>query len=506
MRSTKYLVAGLAVTTALALAACSGGGQSASTDGGSASKKANTDATLNVGLVLEPTDLNVRTTTGVALDQILIDNVYQGLVGLDPKGKIVDVLAKSHTISSDGLDYSFTLNSGVTFSDGTKLTAQDVAWSINQVKTNPKYVDNGELADVSSITAPDDSTVDIKLTKPDAELLYDLAGRAGLVLEQGATNDLATSAIGTGPYTLKSWKQGDSITFVRNDAYWGPKAKVASVVWHYYTDQATAVNAAVSGDLQVVTPVDPTLKSKVDNANGFTVTTGDSTDKYVLAFNSKVAPLNDLKVRQAIREAIDPKAIIAANGGAGVPLGGPIPKSDPGYEDLTKIDAYNPDDAKKLLAEAGKQKLDLTLTVPNIYGTATTDVLVSELAKVGITLKVDSVEFTSWLSTVFTNKNYQLSLVDHSEAHDFGSWATPGYYFNYDNPKVDSLYAEALSSTTPAAESAKLAEAAKLVSQDAPADWLYNWTPLTATKSGVTGFPTDGTNNRINLVDLEVSE
>ncbi|GAA4165203.1 ABC transporter substrate-binding protein [Gryllotalpicola daejeonensis] len=505
MRPTKYLVAGLAAATALALAACSGGGQSATT-GGSSSGKANPNATLNVGLVLEPTDLNVRTTSGVALDQVLIDNVYQGLVGLDPSGKIVDVLAKSHTVSTDGLDYTFDLKSGVTFSDGTELTAQDVAWSINQVKSNPKYVGNLQLADVSSITATDDDTVDIKLSKPNAELLYNLAGRAGLVLEQGATNDLATSAIGTGPYKLTSWKQGDSITFERNSSYWGPKAKVAKVVWHYYTQQSAAVNAAVSGDLQVVTPVDPTLKSKLDNQNGFTLTTGASTDKYVLAFNSKKAPLNDIRVRKAIREAIDPKAVIAANGGAGVPLGGPIPKSDPGYEDLTSIDSYNPDDAKKLLKEAGKDKLTLTLTLPNIYGTATSDVLVSELGKVGITLKVNSVEFTTWLNQVFTNKNYDLSLVDHSEAHDFSSWATPGYYFNYDNPKVDELYAQALASTKPGEESQKLAQAAKLVSEDAPADWLYNWTPITAIKSGVKGFPTDGANSRINLADLEVTE
>ncbi|MFC4245302.1 ABC transporter substrate-binding protein [Gryllotalpicola reticulitermitis] len=505
MRPRKYLIAGLAAATALVLAACSGGGKSASSGPSDSGGKPDTSATLNVGLVLEPTDLNVRTTSGVALDQILIDNVYQGLVGLDPNGKIVDVLAKSHSISSDGLDYTFTLKSGVAFSDGTKLTAQDVAWSINQVRTNPKYVDNNQLTDVSSITAPDASTVDIKLAKPNAELLYDLAGRAGLVLEQGATNDLATSAIGTGPYKLQSWKQGDSITFTRNDAYWGPKAKVASVVWHYYTDTATAVNAAVSGDIQVLTPVDATLKSKLNS--GFTLTSGESTDKYVLAFNSKRAPLNDLKVRQALREAIDPKAIIAAVGGDGVPMGGPIPKGDPGYQDLTSINAYNPSDAKKLLAEAGHPKLTLTLTVPNIYSTATNDVLVSEFAKVGVTLKVDSVEFTTWLSQVYTNKDYDLSLVDHSEAHDFGdTWATPGYYFNYSNPQVQSLYAEALATTSAADESAKLAQAAKLVSQDAPADWLYNWTPITAVGTGVMGFPTSGTNNRINLVNLEVTK
>ena len=505
MRTTKtLLVASIAAGTALALAACSSGGPSgAGSAGGSAVDRS---ATVDVGLYLEPTDLDVRTTSGVALDQVLIDNVYQGLVGLDPSGRIHDVLAKRHTVSSDGLTYDFALKPGMRFSNGDALDAADVVWSLNQVRSTKTDVGNGDLAAVKSITAPSDDSVRLTLTKPDSELLYALAGRAGLVLDEQATNDLKTTAIGSGPFLLKSWKQGDSITLTRNSAYWGPKAKVASVVFRYFSDRSAAVNGALAGDLQVLTTVDPTLKAKFQSNQDFALKKGISTDKYTLVFNSKKAPLNSLAVRRALRQAIDPKAIIAAIGGDGVPQGGPIPKGDPGYQDLTSVDAYDPSAAKAAIAKAGAAGKTLTLTIPNIYGTTVSDVLTSQLKAVGITLAVKSVDFTTWLTQVYTNKDYELSFVDHAEAHDFANWVTPGYYFNYSNPEVDALYAQATTALSSSDADAKLAEAAKLVAQDAPAAWLYTAVNETAIRTTVKGFPTDFTSNRLNLTNLAVTK
>lgn len=497
--STKktLLVTSIAAGTALALAACS-----SSPSGTKANGAADTSAVVNVGLYLEPTDLNVRTTSGVALDQVLIDNVYQGLVGLDTSGTVQDVLAKSHTVSSDGLTYDFTLKSGITFSNGDALDAADAVWSLNQVKDTKTDVGNAAFAAVKSITAPSSDTVEIALSKPDSGLLYSLAGRAGLILDEKATNDLKTTAIGSGPYLLQSWKQGDSITLTRNTKYWGTKAKVASVVFHYFTDPAAAVNGALAGDIQVLTTVDSTLKAKFAGNQDFTLKKGTSTDKYTLVFNSKQGVLAKLAVRQALREAIDPKAIIAAIGGDGVAQGGPIPVGDPGYQDLTSVDAYDVADAKAKIQAAGAAGTTLTLTIPNIYGTTVTDVLTSQFKAVGITLKVNSVDFTTWLTKVYTNKDYDLSFVDHAEAHDFANWVTPGYYFNYSNPEVNALYAEATTALSASEADAKLAEAAKLVAADAPAAWLYTAINETAIRTGVTGFPTDFTSNRLNLTGL----
>jgi peptide/nickel transport system substrate-binding protein len=270
------------------------------------------------------------------------------------------------------------------------------------------------------------------------------------------------------------------------------------------------VNAMANGDLDVETAVDATLEGQLQGASGITLHTGKTTDKYTLAFNDREAPFTDVRVRRAIRMAIDSKAIIKAIGGAGVEQGGPIPALDPGYQDLTSIDAYDPASARELLKASGHEQLTMTLTYANVYPTAIGDVLQSELAKVGITLKVQRVDFATWLSQVFqepkngAKRDFDLSMVNHTEARDFGNWANPSYYFGYDNPEVQRLYAASLATTDQTEKDADLAKAAKIVSEDAAAEWLYTATTTTAVRDGVTGFPFDSTTTRLDLADLAV--
>lgn len=464
------------------------------------------DPVVNVGLVLEPTDLNIRQTSGVALDQVLIDNVYQGLVGLDPDGKIVDVLATEHTVSADGLTYTFTVRPDLHFHSGSAVTVEDIVWSIDQVRTDEALKDHALLSKVTGVTASGDDTVTITLSEPDSQLLWVLAGRAGLVLEQAATNDLSTTANGTGPYRVDTgaWKQGDSLSLTRNDDYWGEPAQVSEVVFSYITDPTASVNATIAGDLDVQTNVDANLSAQLETASGITLSEGKTTDKYTLAFNNQRAPLTDPRVREAIRSAIDHSAIIAAIGGAGVPQGGPIPQLDPGYEDLTGSPAFDPAHARDLLASAGVSNLNLSLTIPNHYGTTVSTVLVSQFKDVGINLTVKRVEFPVWLSEVYTDHNYDLSFVDHAEARDFSNWANPDYYFGYDNAQVQDLYARSLAATDAESAADLLAQAARLVAADNPADWLYTATVITAIRDGVTGFPTNSTTSRLNLGNLAV--
>lgn len=267
---TRLVAVGAAAIAALLLSGCTG---STDTDTGP-----DTDASVSVGLVLEPTDLDIRRTSGAALDQVLIDNVYEGLVSRTPDGEIVDAIAKSHSVSDDGLSYTFELNDGITFHDGEELTVDDVVWSLTQVKDDAELRDHELLSNVTDVTAADEHTVTLTLSEPDSNLLWNLSGRAGLVLEEGADNDLSTTANGTGPFTLGTWKQGDSITLERNDDYWGTQAKVAEVVFVYIGDTTAGVNAALAGDLDVLTAVDPNLREQFDGTE-FAVTEGKTTDK-----------------------------------------------------------------------------------------------------------------------------------------------------------------------------------------------------------------------------------
>ncbi|MGB4135738.1 MAG: ABC transporter substrate-binding protein [Microbacterium sp.] len=496
-RSARLALLGVLTASALILSACTGAPEPKPTSDAAPDP----DATLSVGLVLEPSNLDIRHTSGAALEQILFDNIYQGLVTRTQDNKIEKLLASDYEVSADGLTYTFTLNDGIVFHDGAALTSVDVLASYEAVRTDEGLQGHADFADVASISAPDAKTVVITLNKPNQNFLFSLTGRAGLVLKNGDTTDLKTAENGTGPFTLKNWSKGNVLTFSRFDGYWGTKAGVKEVVFHYIPDFTAGVNAAVDGTLDVLTAVDPNLVSQVKDTGEFSITEGKTTDKATLAFNNAKAPLDDKKVREALRLAIDHDALVEAVG-AGQTMYGPIPELDPGYQDLSKVAPYDPAKAKQLLEEAGHKNLELTLTIPSFYGTTVPQVLISDFSKVGVTLKVDSVEFPTWLEKVYTNHDYELSFVLHVEPRDFGNWANPAYYFGYDNPAVQSLYQQALAELDAGKSADLLAKAARIVSEDHAADWLYNGATLTAVRPIVKGFPKDSINSRIDLAGV----
>jgi peptide/nickel transport system substrate-binding protein len=500
-RRTALAASALLTAGALLLTACSGGGESPAP---SATGEPDADASVAIRLVLQPGNLDIRETAGAALDQILIDNVYQGLVARTPEQEIVPALASDFEVSDDGLTYTFTLREGVTFHDGQPLTPQDVVWSLTQVKDTPSYRDSSRLAGVTSITA-EGQTITLTLAEPDSSLLWNLTGRAGLVLKEGDATDRKTAANGTGPFRLGDWKQGDSISLERFDEYWGDPAQVAEVVFDYIPDNQAALNAALAGELDVVTGFDATLSEQIEAGGDFSVVLGESTDKGTLAMNSTTGPLADKRVRQAIRQAIDHDAIVEALG-SGTTQYGPIPELDPGYEDLSDVAPYDPDAARELLADAGADDITLTLTIYNGYSTTIPQLLVSDLNEVGITLEVDTVDFPTWINDVYTNRDYELSFVLHTEARDFENWTNPEYYFTYDNPEVQSLYAESLAATDESEAEELLAEAARIVSEDMAADWLYNGASVVAVGSAIGGMPSINVNERLNVTELTKSE
>lgn len=496
-RSARLAAIGILTVGALVLTACGGSPEPQPT----ASGAVDPNAELTVGLVLEPTNLDIRRTSGAALEQILVDNIYEGLVTRTQDNTIEDRLAKSHEISADGLTYTFTLNEGVTFHDGSELTSADVVSSYETVRTDAGVQGHAEFAGVAEITAPDSATVRIVLSEPDQNFLFTLTGPAGLVFKSDDDTDLKTAENGTGPFTLQRWSKGSSITFERYEEYWGEKAGLAEVTFQYIPDFTAGVNAALDGSVDVLTAVDPNLVSQLEDSGEFTITTGRTTDKATLAFNSAKAPLDDERVRRALRLAIDHEALVEAVG-AGQTLYGPIPELDPGYEDLSDAVPYDPSKAQELLAEAGRSELDLTLTIPSFYGTTVAQVLVSDFAKIGVSLEVDRVEFATWLEDVYKNHDYELSFVLHVEPRDFSNWANPDYYFGYDNPEVQELYAQSQAELDPDASAELLKKAARIVSEDSAADWLYNGATLTALSPGISGFPTDSINSRIDLAGV----
>ena len=126
----------------------------------------------------------------------------------------------------------------------------------------------------------------------------------------------------------------------------------------------------------------------------------------------------------------------------------------------------------------------------------------SDFAKVGVSLEVNRVEFATWLEDVYTNHDYELSFVLHVEPRDFVNWTNPDYYFGYDNAEVQELYTQSQAELDPEKSADLLKKAARIVSEDNAADWLYNGATLTALAPGVSGFPKDSINSRIDLAGV----
>ncbi len=217
---------------------------------------------------------------------------------------------------------------------------------------------------------------------------------------------------------------------------------------------------------------------------------GGTEGKTILAMNNKKAPLDNLKVRQAIATAIDRKAIIdGAMNGLGTPIGSHLTPNDPGYIDLTAQYAYNPEKAKALLKESGvATPINLTLTLPPpAYARDGGQIIAAELADIGITAKIENVEWAQWLSNVYKEKNYDLTIISHVEPIDIGIYAKPGYYYNYDNADFNAIIARL--TTAPDLETYKkaLVDAQKKIADDCVNAFLFQLPNLTIADAKLQG-------------------
>jgi peptide/nickel transport system substrate-binding protein len=456
-----------------------------------------------VGAVLEPTSLDIVHQAGAALDQILLDNIYETLLRADG-GEIQPGLAALPEVSGDGTVYTFTIQDGVTFHDGRPLTSADVVWSLEALSADDA-VGAEDLASIESIAAPDEGTVELTLSQPDNDLLFNLTRRAGAVLPADASG-LESSAIGTGPFVFEQWNTGTSISLTTNADYWGEVPSITGLTFLYFTDPNAAVNAFTTGDVDILTGVSSDLVGPLQENPDYVVNEGTTNGEFTLGFNNSRETLGDRDVRFAIRQAIDKDGVKELYNGFGTIIGGPVPPTDPWYEDLTDVAPYDPDAARQALADAGYgDGLDLVFVYPNIYPTTVAEYVASQLADVGIDVEIQTVEFSVWLEQVYTNADYDLTAVLHVEPRDIANYANPDYYWRYDSPEVQQLVGDAKVAPTPEEATDLLKQAARQISEDSPVDWLLLYADLTVAHQGITGYPLNDTASRFDASGITVS-
>ncbi|MEO3887736.1 ABC transporter substrate-binding protein [Nonomuraea sp. B5E05] len=480
----------------LATAAC-GGGDS----GGSASGTPEAQS-LAVGFVAEPANLDFTSTEGAAIPQALLVNVYEGLVKLDQAGEIVPLLAEKWEVSDDRKTYTFTLRENVKFSSGAPFTADDVVFSLDRVKSDWKLKIKSQLDVVDKVEKKDDSTAVVTLKQPSNGFLYSMATRLGAMFSRTGVSDLAGKPVGTGPYVLGSWRRGDSIKLDANPSYWGTKPPLSSITLKYFKDATAMNNALLTGGIDVISSVQaPESLQQFADPGRFEVIEGTTNGEVVLSMNNGRPPFNDKKARQAVRHAIDHKALLdTAWAGRGGLIGSMVPPTDPWYEDRTGDYPYDPAKAKQLL---GGKTYNVKMRIPNLpYAVASAQVVKSQLAQVGITAEIEPLEFPArWLDQVFSKGDYDLSIINHVEPRDMGIFADKSYYFGYDNPAFGKLLASA-DQGTEQEQADDLKQAAKLLSDDAAADWLFLFPNLIVAKKGVTGLPKNAISESFDFTAL----
>ncbi|WP_131105888.1 ABC transporter substrate-binding protein [Ornithinimicrobium sufpigmenti] len=464
------------------------------------------DETVRVGLVAEPASLDFTTNGGAAIPQVMMDNVYETLVTID-EGEIVPALAESWEVSEDRTTYTFHLKEGVTFSDGAEFTAEDAAFSIERVSTDA-WTNGlaGRLDVVESVEAPDDTTVVVTLSRPSNEFLFSMTTLVGAMFDTEGVDDLATEPVGTGPYVFERWDRGSAITLTRNDDYHGDAPYFGTVEMRYFRDGNALNNAMLTDAIDVVSTVQAPEALAEFEGGAYQILEGTTNGEVVLSMNQQEGnPLSDLRLRQAVRHAIDHQTLMdTCWAGKGTLIGSMAPPTDPWYEDRTGDYPLDQDRARELVEEAGAQDTTLRLRIPTLpYAVACGTVVESMLEEVGLDVTIDELEFPSaWLETVYTNKDYDLSIVAHVEARDMAAvFGSPDYYTTYGTEEIQALF-ETADSGTEEEQVEAMAQAARLISEDAAADFLFLLPNLMVAEPDITGLPENLLTDSFPLADL----
>ena len=447
-----------------------------------------------IGMTLEPPGLDATTGAAAAISEITDYNIYEGLTKVNGDGSVTPLLAASWTISPDVKTYTFRLLAGVNFHDGEPFSSADVKFSFERagaVDSTNKL--KSFFQGVEKVEAPDPQTAVVTFKEPAPDALFQLGLSPAVIVDPKSEPTNSTKPVGTGPFKFDDWVKGSSVTMSKWDGYRDAgKIKLAKVTFRIINDPAAQVAALLAGDVDAI-PRFGSVQSvdEFKNDPRFQVTVGGTEGKTIMSINNKRKPLDDVRVRRALAYAIDRKAIIdGAMDGYGTPIGSHYVPIDPGYIDLTGTYPYDPEKAKALLKEAGvATPLKLTLTLPPpAYARNGGEIIAAELAKVGVDVKIENVEWAQWLSGVYKDKNFDLTIISHVEPMDLMIYADPNYYFQYDSQAFRDIMQKANTTLDPEMRKKFLGEAQMQLATDAVNVFLFQLAQITVANAKLKGL------------------
>lgn len=383
-------------------------------------------------------------TTGTSFD--VTEQIYDNIVQFERGGtKVNPALAEKWDISKDGLEYTFHLRKGVkwqsskTFTPTRDFNADDVLFMIERQwkESDPYYKvtssnhsffnDMGFPKLLKSVEKIDAYTVKFTLNQPEAPFLANLAMAfagvqskeyADALLKAGTPEKLDQEPIGTGPFSLLQYQKDALIRFKAFDKYWGGKAKIDDLIFAITPDASVRWAKVQKGECHVMPYPNPADLDTMRKDAKVTVLEQPGLNIGYLAYNTTKKPFDDVRVRKALNMAIDKKAMVAAVYlSTGVAATNPIPPGQWSYNKSIKDDAYNPAEAKKLLAAAGYKDgftTDLwAMPVSRPYNPNAkriAELMQADLAKIGVKAEIKSFEWGEYRKRM-QNGEHQMGMM-----------------------------------------------------------------------------------------------
>ncbi|MEJ2665643.1 MAG: ABC transporter substrate-binding protein [Deinococcales bacterium] len=460
---------------------------------------------------------------GVGIESDLINSViFEGLTRWDGNALPSPALATKWSVSPDGLTWTFDLRPNVKWQDGKPFTADDVAYTFNDIVLNNKLG-----ANLANIYTPVDhvevvNPLEVKfiLKSPFSSLPSYLAYYEGILpkhIFQGVANPFKLPSfnkahpIGTGPFMVQSYVSGAYVRLVRNPNYWGGTPKLAGMVFKIVPEPDAQVAQVLSGGLDLIRVDNPALLSRLQNAPGLSLDQQSENVYFFVILHQTDPRFQDVRVRQALLYAIDRNAIIkSVLKGYGEVATGPIAPVQKAYYDPTvKQYPYDPAEAKKLLAEAGwtpgpdgtlqkdGKPFEITIDEGQFGQLVPIALLVQQYWQdIGVKVKMNIMDWNSYLTKTYVKRDYQATVCwwrtpttpDVSPYYLSSAAASGNNWPGYKDPHLDQLLETELAATSQEAKVAATKAVEQYVAQQLPYLYLYYPKTVVVRKSNLKGL------------------
>ncbi|MGX1262895.1 peptide/nickel transport system substrate-binding protein [Rossellomorea marisflavi] len=494
----KWLVLVVAIVM-MVTAACSGGGQKKS--GGSAAQEL-TYATTSDAVGLSPIMTNDSVSANV------IDQVYETLFERNIKTNEIEPLLAESYETPDDQTWVIKLKKDIKFQDGTDFNAEAVKYTFDKFRDPKTAAPRASLLEpIESVNVVDEYTVEIKTKYPYGPLLAALSHSNAAIVspEADQSQDLMKEPVGTGPFKFVSWTPGDQIVLEKNKDYWRDPAKLDKVTYKVVPEVSTAISMLQTGKVQFLDALPTEQVKRIEALKNVNVSKEEGTPVSYLGFNMSKEPMNNPEFRQAVAYALDRASYVKKMNGLGVEGNSLIGPKVFGY-DASADDAgyaYDPEKAKEMVEKNDFGSKALTILTPNRDNyMLMAEIAQSQLQEAGFNVKIESMEWGTFLDTVRDGK-YDITFLGWANSTSDGSELLyPNFHSDnigssnrvqYNNPDFDKLVDESRENIDEDVRAKKLDEANKLIVKDAPIVVMNHGVNTSATDKSVKGLKLDPT-------------